>query len=157
MNIYKTLTVLILISVFAISSLAVSSENVSGHSPSGMELEYDVENGQLNITITHNVEDKSTHYIEKINIKKNGNDVDTLNYNSQPSTSTFTYNYQVNAEAGDNINVKASCSQGGNIEKTIKITEEGAKSTENGTPFPRFPAVAASMFLLAVILNLKQR
>lgn len=107
----------------------------TGHSPGDINLDYDINNEQLNVTITHDVDDKDSHYIESVEIKKNGEDIDSVDYSSQPSTSTFTYTYQIKAEKGDKITVKAICNQYGDIENTVEITEKGAESTGGESPF----------------------
>lgn len=42
------------------------------HSPSGMELAYDVDAQTLSVTITHSVADLDTHYVKRVEIKRNG-------------------------------------------------------------------------------------
>ena len=113
-----------------------------------MSLEYDAKNGQLNVTISHSVGDRSTHYIEEIEIRKNGNVIKSEDYTSQPDNSEFTYTYQVDAEKDDSLNIEANCNQGGSIEKTVEITDEGTKTTGgDDTPF-----LSLGVFILVVSL-----
>lgn len=92
------------------------------NSPSKMELKYDEASTTLNVTITHNVDDESSHYIESVTIKVNDTTVETETYTSQPTTSTFLYQYtNINATAGDVIMVTAICNISGQIEKSLTV------------------------------------
>ncbi len=107
--------------------------NVSAHSPSDMELNYDKENSELTVTISHSVGNENTHYIEEVIIKKNGEEYGRETYSSQPDNSKFTYTYDLDVSEGNSINVKANCNQGGDIESTIEITEKGVKEKDDSS------------------------
>jgi len=105
---------------------------VCANAPSGMTVAYNLETQDLRVTITHPVNDQTTHYIYEVKIEKNGVLYNTSLYNSQPDQNSFTYTYQVNATTGDIIDVTASCIQGGSktIQHTIAINNgESKKST----------------------------
>ena len=76
-----------------IPSQLVLPETTFAHPPSDMELEYDIGKQTLVVSIIHSVSKPDSHYVEKIEIKKNGNLYLTEEYTNQPSTSTFTYTY----------------------------------------------------------------
>lgn len=142
---YRNISLIITVLLFIVALMI--STTVPAHSPSDMELSYNKETGQLNVTISHSVDDKNTHHIEEIIINKNGDEYEKESYNSQPDNSKFTYTYDVDASEGDTINVKANCNQGGDIESTIEITEEGVKEKDD-SPFIPFLIV---IFLLAIM------
>jgi desulfoferrodoxin (superoxide reductase-like protein) len=90
----------------------------SANAPKEVKLNYDVSSRTLQATITHTPHSDS-HYIQKVEIKKNGEVVTLQEYTSQTGD-TFTYSYKVEAVAGDILEVKASCSRFGS--KTAKLT-----------------------------------
>lgn len=90
----------------------------SANAPKEVKLNYDVSSRTLQATITHTPHSDS-HYIQKVEIKKNGKVVTLQEYTSQTGD-TFTYSYKVEAVAGDILEVKASCSRFGS--KTAKLT-----------------------------------
>ena len=100
------------------------------NSPSNMVITYEASTTTLNVTITHNVADESTHFIESVTIKVNDSTVETQTYTSQPTTSTFIYQYtNINATTGDVIIVTAVCNISGQIEKSLTV----------GTPEEKIP------------------
>lgn len=119
----KRVSIVLLISMIIV---AFFFNPALAHNPQSMELDYDFINQRLNVTITHNVADINSHYIESIEIYKT--DVLYLkeNYTSQPNTSTFTYAYDVQAQDGDVLRVTAICSISGSITQTITVNETSA-------------------------------
>ena len=116
--------------LFLIASIAIPY-TVCANAPSGMTVSYNLETQDLRVTITHPVNDQTTHYIKEVKIEKNGMLYNTSRYDSQPDLNSFTYIYQVNATTGDIIDVTASCIQGGSktIQHTIAINNGEKKST----------------------------
>jgi len=105
---------------------------VCANAPSSMTVSYNLETQDLRVTITHPVNDLTTHYIKEVKIEKNGVLYNTSLYESQPDLNSFTYTYTVNATIGDTIDATASCIQGGSktIQHTVAINNgEGKKST----------------------------
>lgn len=102
-------------SIFAIQSLA--------HPPQGMVLDYNIETSTLNVTITHNSPGPTIHYINKVEVKINTNLILSQDYPSQPTTSQFTYSYNLQADAGDEIEVTAYCNIQGSITKSIIVKD----------------------------------
>ena len=90
---------------------------VSAHSPREVKLDYDLTEQTLKASITHTGFSEG-HYINKVEIRKNGNLVSLQEYKNQ-SSETFTYSYKVTAAAGDTLEVKAYCSRFGS--KTEKL------------------------------------
>lgn len=121
---------------------------VCAHAPATMTAGYNIENQELQVTISHQVSSATTHYISKIEIKKNEELYNTSIYTNQPTTNTFTYTYKVNATTGDVIDVYASCSQGGS--KTAQIIV-GQDNNENDTSTPGFELI---LLLSAVIVSI---
>lgn len=91
--------------------------------PQDVILAYDLNSQTLTVTITHYAPSQKmrSHYVESVEIKKNGVVVSTNTYTSQPDPATFTYNYKVSAAKGDTLKVTATCSIRGN-KKTATLT-----------------------------------
>jgi hypothetical protein len=123
-RVYVSSSLLLLLLLFL-----VFVNNVCAHSPSGLDLNYDVDTQKLNVTISHQVADPDSHYIYGIEIKKNGEVINNYNYNEQPITASFTYTYDVNATNGDVIEVKTLCNQGGSRTKQLTVGSEDSSST----------------------------
>jgi hypothetical protein len=96
---------------------------VSAHAPGEVKLDYDLPAQALQATITHTRFSES-HYINKVEIRKNGNLVSLQEYKSQPSE-TFTYSYKVTAGAGDVLEVKAYCSKFGSKAEKLAVGQPG--------------------------------
>ena len=118
----------ILIIILFILGLVVNSYCVLGHPASNVEVKYDYDNQKLNVTISHNTDDTTSHYIEKVEVYKNGVTIIEEDYTSQPSSNTFTLSFDILADDGDVLKVETECSLGGKTEDSLTV-----KSTENGT------------------------
>ncbi len=87
------------------------------HGPKEVKLSYDASTRTLRADITHSPF-SGGHYIEQLEIKKNGKPAAVQKYNAQPAE-TFTYTVKVDATTGDVLEVKAACSRFGS--KTEKL------------------------------------
>ena len=119
---------------------------VNANAPSALTVSYNLESLAFQVTITHPVSDTVTHYIYKVEIKKNGVGLNTTTYTSQPDPNSFTYTYQVNASTGDTLDVTASCIQGGL--KTIQYTI----ASNNGDTKKSTPGFEMILFIGVVIM-----
>jgi desulfoferrodoxin (superoxide reductase-like protein) len=91
------------------------------HAPKSVDLDYDLSKQTLTVTIDHWALTPNVHYIEKVEIKKNGKVVDTAEYKSQPAQEEFSYTYNIPAQAGDKLDVTAFCSIHGSRTSTLKL------------------------------------
>lgn len=96
---------------------------VIAHSPGEVKLDYDLPEQTLKAMITHTRFSES-HYINKVEIRKNGNLVSMQEYKNQPSE-TFTYSYKVTAVAGDTLEVKAYCNRFGSKAEKLTVGSPG--------------------------------
>jgi desulfoferrodoxin (superoxide reductase-like protein) len=133
-----------------------STINVSAHSPSDMNLSYNTNIKELEVSITHQVADPDTHYVFNITIKINDETIQTEDYSSQPGSS-FTYLYEdFIATEDDKIEVTAQCNLGGSITETLTVTsEETSKSTDDDST-PGFELVLIIFSIICIILILKK-
>ncbi len=118
-TVLQTLVFLFII-LISIINMSLPSK---AHDPTEIELEYDYESQVLSVTVTHIVVAPDTHYVEYVEISKNGAPYDTYNYTGQPTTSTFTYEYPVPAVNGDVLSVLAQCSIDGSVSGEITVVE----------------------------------
>lgn len=118
------------------------SINAGAHPPQDMVLEYDLDNKELSVTITHETPSPGLHYIEKIEVYRN----DELNiseeYDSQPDSSTYTITFEIDADIGDEIKVIAYCNIQGSISREITVEDP---SIDN-PPVVEFKNPAAGYF-----------
>jgi len=96
----------------------------TAHSPAKVNLDYDSQNQTLNVTTTHMVSNPSGHYVMKIVVEKNGTQVFTREYKSQPTSPTFSYDYPINATKGDVLKATAYCSITGSRSGEITVAED---------------------------------
>ncbi len=88
--------------------------------PDEVALSYDKGKRTLEVKITHPSKAPQRHYIEKVEIVKNGTWVTQGEYKEQPAQATYSYTYTVEAAPGDVLEAKAICSILGS--KTGKLT-----------------------------------
>jgi hypothetical protein len=103
--------------------LTLCPQAAIAHAPREVKLDYDLTAQSLKATITHTGFSDS-HYINKVEIRKNGNLVSLQEYKSQPSE-TFVYSYKVTAGAGDTLEVKAYCSRFGSKAEKLAVGQPG--------------------------------
>lgn len=115
---------------------------VLAHAPSEMTVTYHGSSHMLEVVITHQVSDTSTHFIKEIQIDKNGVFYNLSLYLTQPDKNVFRHNYTVDAVSGDVFSVTAKCNQGGSrsAEVTITANDTGTGGSET-TETPGFEAV----------------
>lgn len=70
------------------------------------------------------VSNPSGHYVMKIAVEKNGAQVLTKEYTSQPTSSIFSYDYPINATPGDVLKATAYCSITGSRSGEITVAED---------------------------------
>lgn len=80
--------------------------------PSSVKIVYDTEKNLLSVTIIHRTDALEEHFIQFVEIKKNGSVVSINSYKSQPEKIMFTYQYKIKAVEDDMIQVVATCNQG---------------------------------------------
>lgn len=89
--------------------------------PKDIKLDYDQATQMLKVTIVHFTLAESLHYIKHVLVKKNGVEVGSYFYKSQPERETFTYTYSLAANPGDTIEVTAACNIWGSKRVSLKI------------------------------------
>ncbi len=93
------------------------------HGPKDIKLGYDESSQTLEASITHSPFSPG-HYIEKVEVKKNGQAIAVQEFKAQ-SAETFTCAVKIPVQPGDVLEVKAYCSRFGS--KAAKIAPASAK------------------------------
>jgi glucose/arabinose dehydrogenase len=106
----------------------------AAHAPSQVSLAYDSQNQSIKVTIAHTVSNPGSHYIYKVVIQKNGEQILKKEYSSQPTSSTFTYDYPLNASKGDIIKATAYCSIAGSKSGEITVEQDAKLIIQQSTP-----------------------
>ena len=115
---------LIVLSVFILSST-----NVAAHSPSSMTLEYETGTQILTVIVSHSVSDSSTHFVDEIQIQKNGVSYTSRTYTDQDSTTGMSDTFSIDAVAGDVLRVEAFCNIAGSIVRELTVPDDTTSTT----------------------------
>lgn len=103
----------------------VAFTTASAHPPTGIELEYDTESRLLTVRILHSVKKVNNHFIDKIVVELNDNEIITQKFAKQSSEPYQEVQYTVvDAKAGDNIAVTGFCNISGRKKVTIDVPQQ---------------------------------
>ena len=120
-----SLTSIILLLIIA------SSLPVEAHPPEGMTIIYNDRMDILTVSITHDVKDLTTHYVDRIEIYIGATQVIERTFTEQPRDS-YNERFTLKAVKDDEIRVVAYCKLEGQIERGMTIgsgiTAEGDKA-----------------------------
>lgn len=90
------------------------------HTPAKVELKYEEETRILHVTFEHKVRDAKQHFIYRVRVRLNKQDVIEQKLEIQDDTNGGSLIYKINgAMTGDKIEVRLDCVKGGT--KTGKI------------------------------------
>jgi hypothetical protein len=137
--------------VIGILVVTLLSGHAIAHTPSGVEVSYDEQAGDLGVAITHQVDDSTTHYVKQVTVRQGTTVLVSQSYTSQPGKSAFTYRYnlpQLKEKSGE-ITVDVECNVFGTRTGTIIL---GAP-TVTGVPAGTTPAPtqAPGCVLIAIL------
>ncbi len=95
------------------------------HAPNVVDGYYDVERGELNITVQHIVNDPKDHFIREVVVYKDGKEVAKKEFDFQTSHRNQTMPpFKMPASIGDSFKVEAICSVSGKGEVVIEVKDE---------------------------------
>lgn len=129
----------------------------SAHPPSEMTLAYNERSGDLQVTITHMVQNPQEHYLKEVAVTINGEIVNDSFYTGQPAQGTFTYTYPIATEPGDEIAVTASCVLTGSLTRqlyntgtiaTTPLLSAAGPPATNAAPAGILPLLGAAIIVL---------
>jgi hypothetical protein len=127
----RRLAVLIIV-LTALSGYALANP------PADVAVSYDPSNSDLIVTITHQVDDPSTHFVKRVTVRQGTTVLVDQSYTSQPDKSTFTYRYnlpQLNGSSGE-IRVDAQCNTIGSRTGTLSLAAPTPGVPASATPPP---------------------
>jgi len=159
---FQQLSLIVKALVVALVSLAVLSGGVLAHPPADVVMTYDQNSGDLIVTITHQVDDPTTHYVKQVTVKQGDTVLVDKSYTSQPDRSSFTYRYNLPQLKGSSseIRVDVQCSQFGSRSGTLTISANPAPGTaasaSPAAPLPTKSPVGVFVALVAVGLVARQ-
>ena len=99
----------------------VFPNNLWAHPPSDMKLEYDQNQKNLHVEITHTAHDPREHHIRKILITHNDKEPLVRYFATQTRPSELIVDVPLEAKAQDKIRVMAICNEGGQKEETLIV------------------------------------
>lgn len=135
------------------TALLGPAQPAAAHPPEGLTVVLDERLSILTISIRHNIKDRTTHYIESVEVWVNGGEAAEKTFTSQ-SSGSFTVRLRLDAAEGDRVLVRASCNLNGTKEQELVV---GKGITEAGTNAGRVRTVIlahASVQTLALVLAL---
>lgn len=106
---------------FIVLFLCFSPQISYATAPKSVNLIYDMKTQTLSVSIDHYTLSAGMHYIESVEIKKNGVIISKNEYKIQPTGSIFTYNYLIKAVKGDVFEVTATCNLWGHTTSTFTV------------------------------------
>ena len=118
-----------LVAVLSIAVVLGSAGWAFCHPPDGVDLDFDVADHVLTVSIRHAVRDGSKHYVDEIEVELNGKRIIEQKLGSQPDLKMLRVLYVVpEARVGDSLKVTAGCSVFG--KKSGEITVEAKARAE---------------------------
>ncbi len=113
---------MIKICMFTLIILILQVNILFAHRPSGMDLGYDSNKEALDINIFHNTPNGQLHYIKKVVVYKNNDELKWLSFVEQPDAPGLEAKVSIKAVSGDTFRVKAYCKNGGIIENVFVVS-----------------------------------
>ncbi len=96
--------------------------------PRDLQLKYNTQTHTLDINVKHPTAELRENFIRTITIAINGQEPQIFRFPFQRAASEFETSISLELHAGDNIVVKATCSQGGSTSAELIIPSEESKS-----------------------------
>ncbi|PUU95379.1 hypothetical protein [Halanaerobium sp.] len=108
---------------FTVALVLSLTLSVYAHPPGDIEMSFNTENKMLEVTIPHNSNDNSDHFINNVKVYLNDNLHIEQNFIMQTDNEVQYLHYMIpGAKAGDTIRLNAECNKFGSRE--IELTVE---------------------------------
>jgi len=109
------------VTVFLLLFSAAAVFNAYAHPPSEIKITFDPATKILQAVIMHDVKDPAKHFIKKVDVGLNGQEIISHTLSRQDNNENQTVSYLVpDAKAGDALSVEGYCSISGKLEKELK-------------------------------------
>ena len=105
---------------------------VCAHPPSEVSLVYDKASGVLSVTVLHDSDDRTLHYIKDLFITVNGELQEKVPYDWDENEQGVVATYNISAIDGDEIVAEARCSIQGSLLNTIVVGGGGSSTSTPG-------------------------
>jgi hypothetical protein len=113
-----------IVSLLLIGFFVAMCSMAYAHPPQDITITYDAKTKMLTAVILHNVSNPTHHYIAKVSVGLNHQEIVVQGLSCQDDNSGQTVMYHVpGIKSGDTLWVEAYCSISGKLKKEIKITE----------------------------------
>lgn len=106
--------------------------SVYAHPPSSVKMIYDEVSGVLSVSVEHDSDDLTLHYIERMDITQNGEQQDLVAYEWDENEQGLVATYNMSVMDGDEIVVEAFCSNQGSMLETYVVGGTGADDSTPG-------------------------
>ena len=98
------------------------TKSVYAHPPSDILITYDTAIKTLKAVITHQVSNPQNHFINKVDVSLNGQEIIEHKLSRQDNNIDQAVSYLIpDAEAGDTISVEAYCNISGTLKREIEV------------------------------------
>jgi uncharacterized protein YdeI (BOF family) len=139
--------------VIGILVLILLSGHAIAHTPSGVDVSYNEQTGDLGVAISHQVDDATIHYVKQVTVRQGTTVLVSQSYTSQPGKSAFTYRYnlpQLKEKSGE-VTVDVECNVFGTRTGTIILGVPNVAGVPAGTtPAPTQATGSVFIALLAL-------
>jgi hypothetical protein len=103
------------------------------------------------------VSNPNTHYVNNIEVMLNGETEVDQSYSSQPDSS-FTYTFEdMYADGGDEIEITATCNQGGSITDQLTVGSDTTSDSDDDSSTPGFELILIFASVIAVFFIYKRK
>ena len=117
--------------IYLVLFIAILTEASYAHPPKDIELSFDAEKVTLSVSVLHKVAKYKKHYIEKIVVALNDEEIITQIFNIQGSKDKQEVCYIIpGVKDGDKFSVTAYCNISGKKTSTLQIEEEPQSEEE---------------------------
>ncbi|MGD9141345.1 MAG: hypothetical protein PVJ42_07370 [bacterium] len=117
----------------AVGLVLISAAGAIAHAPREVELEFDLGEKELQVTIDHQVTDVVKHFINSVTVELNGEKIIEQKITEQENLKSQVLEYRITeARVGDTITVVAACSISGKKKASLKIAPPPEKDAEEG-------------------------
>lgn len=111
---------IVILVAFIIFSAVVST--AFAHPPSDIKITFDPQTKMLKAVVMHNTSNPTTHYIKKVDIGLNGEEIIEHTISREDNNESQTVKYLISdAKDGDVISVEGYCNLSGKLRKDIII------------------------------------
>ncbi|MDD1696237.1 MAG: hypothetical protein LUQ54_04995 [Methanoregula sp.] len=117
--------------VIGILVLTAFCGHALAHVPGDIGVFYNESSGDLDVTITHKVDNPTTHYVKHVTVRQGTTVLADQTYQSQPDNSVITYRYTlpIMKEYNGEITVDAECNVFGIRSETFALAGTSVAAT----------------------------